>query len=222
MAPEDFPTYKDLVAQARNQWAGRIDVRLGIESDYFPGFEPWLEKLHADEDLEYVLGSVHHHMDYYINVYAASDATEFRKRYFEMLAASAESGLFDCLAHPDLVKNHEPKSWSFSKLHDVIARALDRIASTGVAMELNTSGRLKTYPEMNPSLAQLQMMNERGIPVVLGSDAHGPARVADYFPQALELLLTAGYKTVSYFVGRKRREISLTQALQSLKSAQKA
>jgi len=44
MAPEQFDRYVEIVAEAREKFAGRLDVRLGLESDYYPGVEPWLEK----------------------------------------------------------------------------------------------------------------------------------------------------------------------------------
>lgn len=216
MAPEDFPVYLDLIAETTAQWSGRLDVRAGIESDYFPGFESWLEKLHSSAQLHHVIGSIHHHMSYYRDRFDHQEILEFRKTYFDLLARSAESGLFDTLAHPDLVKNEEPHNWSFDQLREDIARTLDRIAATGVAMELNTSGRLKSYPEMNPSLAQLRMMRERGIPVVLGADAHTPERVADCYKEALEILISAGYTHVSLFLERKRHDISVHDALLSL------
>ena len=84
-------------------------------------------------------------------------------------------------------------------------------------MELNTSGLLKALPEMNPSPAQLVMMRERGIPVVIGADAHMPRRVGDGYVQALRLLQAAGYDEVSYFLERKRRTVAITAALASLR-----
>jgi histidinol-phosphatase (PHP family) len=102
-------------------------------------------------------------------------------------------------------------------LRPVIARALDRIAATGVAMELNTSGVQKSLPEMNPSPLQLVMMRERGIPVVIGADAHFPGRVGDGYETALGLLAAAGYAEVSFFIDRKRQAVPLDTALGSLK-----
>ena len=37
-----FDSYVDLVAETRKKWKGRVDVRLGLECDFFPGAEPWL------------------------------------------------------------------------------------------------------------------------------------------------------------------------------------
>lgn len=74
---------------------------------------------------------------------------------------------------------------------DDIRRSLDRIAATGVAMEVNTSGLQKRVPEMNPLPDMLREMAVRGIPVTLGADAHVAGRVGANFLPALRLLTAA-------------------------------
>ena len=219
MAPEDFGRYVDLVAAAREAFAGRVDVRLGLESDYFPGIERWAEKLHARAPLHHVLGSVHMQVTHYRAKYFTGDFLAYQRTYFEHLAESAETGLFDTLAHPDLVKNEAPHEWNFGRILPDIQRALDRIARTGVAMELNTSGLNKALPEMNPGPRMLALIRERGIPVVIGADAHRPGRVADRYEDALRLLGEMGFNTVSLFLDRRRREVPIAEALASLRPA---
>ena len=219
MAPEEFDRYVELVAAAREEFAGRVDVRLGLESDYFPGIEAWAEKLHARAPLHHVLGSVHMQVGHYRAKYFTGDPFTYQKLYFQHLAESAETGLFDTLAHPDLVKNDSPGNWEFSRIEPDIVRALDRIARTGVAMELNTSGLLKSVPEMNPGPRMLELIRERGIPVVLGADAHRPSRVADRYEDALRMLEALGFRTVSFFLGRRRQEVPIPTALASLRPA---
>ena len=216
MAPEQFDRYVELVAQARAEFAGRVDVRLGLESDYYPGVEAWAEKLHARVPLHHVLGSVHMQVSFYKARYFTGDHFAYQQLYFEHLAASAETGLFDTLAHPDLVKNEAPYEWNFARIQPHLERALDRIAATGVAMELNTSGLNKALPEMNPGPRMLQLMRDRGIPVVIGADAHRPIRVGDRYAQALQLLDELGFSTVSLFLDRRRQEIPIPDALASL------
>ena len=97
-----------------------------------------------------------------------------------------------------------------------IERALDRIAATGVAMELNTSGVNKAIREINPSPTILGEMRARGIPVVLGADAHRPTRVADGYADALHTLQAAGYTEVSFFLDRRRQTVPIPAALASL------
>lgn len=217
MAPEEYEQYVELVAAAREEFAGRVDVRLGLESDFLPGYEKWAEQLHARAPLHHVLGSVHMQMRHYKARYFTGDHFAYQQTYFDHLAQSAETGLFDTLAHPDLVKNEAPHEWLFGRIEPHIQRALDRIAKTGVAMELNTSGLNKVLPEMNPGPRILTLMRERGIPVVLGADAHRPTRVADRYEQALRLLDELGFEAVSYFNDRKRHEVPISAALASLR-----
>jgi histidinol-phosphatase (PHP family) len=82
-------------------------------------------------------------------------------------------------------------------------------------MELNTSGVQKALPEMNPSPAQLAMMCERGIPVVLGADAHVPERVGDGYLTAMRKLQAAGYSEISYFIDRQRQSLAIDDAIAS-------
>jgi len=216
MAPEEFGRYVELVAAVREQFAGRVDVRLGLESDYYPGVEPWLEKLHARAPLHHVLGSVHPQIPDYRARFFRGQWFDYQQTYFDHLARAAETGLYDTLAHPDLIKNESPVDWDYARIRPFIERALDRIAATGVAMELNTSGVNKAIREINPSPAILALMQARGIPVVIGADAHRPGRVGDGYAAALRTLQTAGYAEVSYFLERRRHTLPIAAALASL------
>jgi histidinol-phosphatase (PHP family) len=216
MGMDEFVRYLDIVGEARREWAGRVDVRLGIESDFAPGLEPWLETFHAENEFHYVLGSVHPHLPQYKARFYRGDIQEFQATYFRHLAEAAESGLFDCLSHPDLVKNDFPRDWDPEAIRADILRALDRIAHAGTAMELNTSGLLKSVPEMNPGPRILAEMQARGIPVVIGSDAHKPERVGDNFVRALDLLEAAGYANAHYFLDREIQTLSIAEARSSL------
>jgi histidinol-phosphatase (PHP family) len=152
----------------------------------------------------FILGSVHYHLSEYRERFDNGDDLAFQRKYFEHLADAAETGLFDCISHPDLVKNAFPRTWDFRRVEDAVAQALDRIRACGVAMELNTSGLQKSLPEMNPGPAMLRLMRERGIPIVLGSDSHHPRRVAADFEPALDALEAAGYTSISRYAERRR------------------
>jgi histidinol-phosphatase (PHP family) len=216
MRMAEFDDYVAMVERAREAWAGRVDIRLGIESDYVPGMEPWLEKLHGMADFHHVLGSVHPHLDDYHERYFDGDFEAYQRIYFEHQAMAAETGLFDTIAHPDLVKNIAPSEWNLGRIMDAVCHCLDRIAATGTAMELNTSGLNKAIAEMNPGRAILEEMRKRDIPVVIGADAHYPQRVAAHFGDALDTLRAVGFSRVSLFLDRQRREIPIDRARASL------
>ena len=216
MREDQFGEYVDTVARARDNWAGRVDICLGMECDYFPGYESWLAQQVASAEFHYILGSVHPQLFEYRERFWTGDALEFQREYFRQIARAAETGLFDSISHPDFIKNETPDEWDPDLIMDDICHALDRIADAGVALELNTSGVSKTVPEMNPFPAMLVEMRQRRIPVVIGADAHVPRRVGEGFSEALGLLEGCGYEQVSYFLGRQRRDVPIEQARRSL------
>ncbi len=218
MSMAEFDIYVRMVERARAAWAGQVDIRLGLECDYVPGMEPWLQKLHSMAEFHHVLGSVHPHLKDYKERYYDGDFAAFQHTYFEHLAMAAETGLFDTIAHPDLVKIVEPSEWNPDRMMDVIRRCLDRIAAAGTAMESNTSGLTKALAEMSPGTAILEEMHKRNIPVVIGSDAHGPQRVAGAFEDALDTLSAADYTYINIVLDRKRREIPIARARESLRA----
>jgi histidinol-phosphatase (PHP family) len=222
MSIEQLERYIDMVEHAEQVWLGRVDVRLGLESDFVPGMEKWLEELHRQADFQFILGSVHPDAPDYQAAYHKGDDHAFQETYFEHLALAAESGLFDALSHPDLIKNCTAANWDARRVLKVVEAALDRIADSGIAMELNTSGLHKRVREMNPNPLMLAAMAERNIPVVLGSDAHVPERVAADFDRAFDLLEDVGYDEISFFLNRQRHDVSLEQARLSLEQRQEA
>jgi histidinol-phosphatase (PHP family) len=219
MTEAQLGEYLEMIERCAATFQGRIDVRVGMECDYYPGYEAYVEKQIQSLPLHYVIGSVHPHLAIWRRRFAMDGPRHTQIHYFDQIAAAAETGLFDCISHPDLIKNMTPEDWSFEALVDIVDACLDRVSTAGVAMELNTSGLLKHIPEMNPTPAMLRMMRQRNIPVVIGADAHVPDRVADHFEDALELLHQAGYTHASYFLNRTRHEISLADARASLRRA---
>ncbi len=219
MEPGQFDGYVAMVAEATEKMAEKgFVVRLGLESDFFPGMESWLEELHQRAEFHYILGSVHPFTSEYVDAYRTEgEDIAFQAQYFTHLAEAAETGLFDCLSHPDVVKSMFPRDWKFEAVRTVVEAALDRIAKTGVAMELNTSGMWKALPEMNPGPEMLSLIAARGIPVVLGSDSHVPRRVAENFPLALDLLEQAGFRQVSCFEDRRRQDFPIGAVRESLR-----
>lgn len=213
MELDQWDEYKQIVADAAEQWRGKVDVRLGLEADYYPGHVDFVRQQIADNPLSYVIGSVHPQTPEYRRDFRTDDPFQDQITYFNMLADAAETKLFDCISHPDLIKNEMPGDWQTERLIDTIASVLDRIAASGTAMELNTSGRYKRITEMNPFPQMLRMMRDRDIPVVIGADAHVPKRVGEGYPEALAILQQAGYDEVVYFVDRQPRTVAIAAAV---------
>ena len=128
--------------------------------------------------------------------YAKWKISDLYRTYFERLGKLAETGLFDSIAHIDLVKkfgyrSEEDVSESFESF-------LDIAGGEGVLIEINTAGLDKPVREIYPSPDILKAASARNVGVVLGSDSHAPAEVGRYFDRALELLRDAGYGAVNH------------------------
>ncbi len=220
MKSYQWPDYLAICERARAQFAGRLDVKTGVECDFLPSLTQYWREWLPRYELSHVLGSVHPQVDEYRRQYWNGDAFDYQKKYFDLLAQAAQTGLFDTLSHPDLVKNTVADDWQIERIMPYIEKALDKIAATGTAMELNTSGLNKKIRQMNPAPEILRAMKARGIRVAIGADAHVPERVGADFDDALDLLSECGYDEISFFVDRKRRDVSIEAAKASLKKPQ--
>jgi histidinol-phosphatase (PHP family) len=200
---------------------GATDLRLGIEADFVPGAEERTLALLEGRDFDYVVGSVHFlregavDMDDYSVWDSGRSVEEVWRRYFETIGESAASGLFDILAHPDLVKYWGPRSGGRIPQGDLrryYELAMDGIASSGIACEVSTAGLRKPAGEIYPARAFLEMAVEAGAPVALSSDAHRPEDVGSGYAQALELLDSVGVRSLAVFEGRRRRLVEIGTA----------
>jgi histidinol-phosphatase (PHP family) len=190
----------------------QTDLRLGIEADFVPGAEDRMANLLQARDFDYVIGSVHFiregavDMDDYSVWDSGRSVEEIWRRYFQTIGEAARSGLFDVLAHPDLVKVWGPeRPHPDGDLRRFYELAIDGIAESAIAVELSTAGLRKRVAELYPAPAFLQMCLEAGAPVALSSDAHRPEDIGADYDQALELLDSLGVGELCVFEHRERR-----------------
>ncbi|PTX94711.1 histidinol phosphate phosphatase [Verrucomicrobia bacterium LW23] len=215
MAPEDLPRYLAMIDQAQRDHAD-FPVRLGLECDYIPGYEDHIRWLARQADWDYLIGSVHYiapdwEVDNpypeHIKRWAQQPVEDVWERYFAAYTRMAASGLFDFLAHPDLVKKfgNRPEG----DLSRFYTTSLEAIADTGAVLEVSTAGLRKAAREIYPSRTFLELAHARHIPIVINSDAHAPAEVAHEFAKAVELVKAVGYTSVTRFHKRQKTQILL-------------
>jgi histidinol-phosphatase (PHP family) len=188
------------------------DLRLGIEADFIPGREDRMAELLAARDFDYIVGSIHFvgdgALDYdRYDIWAAGSSPErVWRTYFEWLAQAATSGMFDILAHPDLVKYWgRERPQPDRDLRYFYEVAMEGIAESGIAVEVSTAGLRKPVGELYPARAFLEMVVDAGNPIALSSDAHTPDDLGRDYEQALELLDDLGVRELAVFEGRERR-----------------
>ncbi|MCW3028518.1 MAG: histidinol phosphate phosphatase HisJ family [Solirubrobacterales bacterium] len=188
------------------------DLRLGIEADFVPGGEDRMANLLEARDFDYVIGSVHFlregavDMDDYSVWQSGRSAEEVWRRYFQTIGESARSGLFDVVAHPDLVKYWgDGARRPDGDLRRYYELAMDGIAESGIAVEISTAGLRKPAAELYPAPAFLEMAVDAGARVALSSDAHRPEDVGADYERALAVLEQLGVRELCVFDRRSCR-----------------
>ena len=136
-AADDVDEYCDFVRGS--------GLRLGVEADFLPGREDRVANFLDGRPWDYVVGSVHFMGDDAVDVHGepdweawdiwrGGDPDKVWARYFETLGEAARTGMFDILAHPDLVKVFGDRvPVPDGDLRRFYERAMDGIAESDVA-----------------------------------------------------------------------------------------
>ena len=197
-----FAHLERYVAEVREA-AGRYDeitVLVGIEADYAPQYESQLRAVLDAWPFDYVIGGVHAIDGFDFDDRATrgdarwKDPDALFAAYYETVRRAAEFGGFDVIAHLDYIGlwGHTPGTGA----HASIAAALDAIAASGAAIELNTDRFSDPAGVMYPSDELLRAAGDRGTPLVIGSDAHEAAHVGRAWGEAIERAARAGFSGV--------------------------
>jgi histidinol-phosphatase (PHP family) len=204
-AHDDLDAYCEFVRE-------QTDLRLGIEADFVPGREDRMANLLEAREWDFVVGAIHFLGDFALDVrgefdiWRSGNPAKVWARYFETLGEAARTGMFDVLAHPDLVKVWgQGAPVPDGDLRRFYERAMDGIAESDVAIEVSTAGLRKPVGEMYPAPAFLELCLEAGRPVALSSDAHQPEHLAHEYERAVDWLHELGVREIVVFDRRERR-----------------
>lgn len=212
MLREELPRYVETVEEARAEFP-QLHIKLGLECDFIPGQEAWIEELAGMAEWDYLIGSVHYlragwevdHPKYIAR--HTGHAEEIWRDYWDLLDLCIRSGLFDFVAHPDL-----PKKFGITPPGDLrryYEPAVAALAECGVAFEINTAGLRRDCREVYPAQDFLSLASAAGVPLLINSDAHAPGDVAAGFEHAVALAKDAGFTHTLRFTGRRRSSVSL-------------
>ena len=216
MRRDELGRYRSLVEKvaAQGKQYG-VEVLYGIEAEIFPSEEALSEMdgILRAEPFDFVLGSLHAHTDSYGKWLRKNGAKKDAQRidsYFRHLKDGVQSGRYDSIAHPDVIRTYGVVR-SFDPLahEEVIVDFLDALVEEDLCMEVNTSGLNKGAYEVHPDPIILEWAAARGVRLTIGSDSHLPDSVGQHFDSILPLLKSKGFETIHYFRGRKRVEVPI-------------
>jgi histidinol-phosphatase (PHP family) len=208
MNPAIIPTYISHLQDLQKSTKGII-IKIGLEVDYFEGKEEEIKSYLNSLPLDYILGSVHYLGEKTVDVgpefYEGKSIDRLFEDYFESVVTAVSSGLFDIIAHCDLIRiyGYKPSS-NLEPLYRKLAKAMKK---HNVAFEVNTNGRNRPLADFYPDRQFLYVFRDENVPVCVNSDAHMPSRVGQYFDEAYELLRYIGFTEMAVFDKRVRKMV---------------
>ena len=172
-----------------------IQILRGMEVDFFKGrkwqsdFKKAIKILQPD----YIIGSAHF-IEYngtLLNTHDWKNADEetqkiLLKQYWKNIAKAAATGLFTWMAHIDLPKKvglGREEQWA-----EFESRAINAVAKSKTAIEINTSFYRSYCYEPYPSNRILKMVHDNNVRVILSDDAHEVKNIGRHFDEAEQLI----------------------------------
>ncbi|MCR5207113.1 MAG: PHP domain-containing protein [Eubacterium sp.] len=175
--------YKALIDEIKSK-TYPVRVNFGLEVCWFEQHKDYIGELVSECGLDYVLGSVHWIDNWTFNQrkyqWLGKDVNKLYRRYYEMSNTLIESGIFDIIAHPDLISCHG--LYPDMSLKDIYRELCKNAKAHGVAVEMNTS----KGPGLNPEF--LETAKGEGVTFSAGSDAHRPEDVGRSIKDVYKIL----------------------------------
>ena len=175
MKLHELEDYVQTVLALRQEYAGRIEIPLGLELEYYPGLMPQLLPILRDQPIDYLLLGQHFIGDEIGEPYSgtATDDKSTLVRYCDQVIEGMQTGVFTYLAHPDLVFYTGDDDTYRSHMRRVCREA----KACGIPLEWNLLGMTKqrNYPD----LRFWELAAEEGCDCILGWDAHDPKAMGD-------------------------------------------
>lgn len=207
MRLSQFDDYYTSIANLREKYKDRIEIKIGLECEYFPMYMDWLAAFVKEKKLDYIIFGNHYYKTDEKRVYfgTACESEEMMRCYTEEAIAGMKTGLYSYLCHPDLfMRGHRV-------FDDVARRESYRICEAAKALaiplEYNLSGA--QYNEVMhvtqyPHKEFWKIAAEVGNTAIIGVDAHEPSalRSNHFRKQGLQLFQELGMKatdTIRYF-----------------------
>ncbi|MBE6978682.1 MAG: PHP domain-containing protein [Ruminococcaceae bacterium] len=180
MRPEELPDYVATVETMRKRYAGQIQIHLGVEAEYYPGFFKEMVQMVRDQGIEYMLLGQHLLYDEIEGIGTGAPTADrvLLKQYCDQTIEAMYTGLFTYFAHPDIM-NFVGDGQIYRQEMGRLCRAAK---ACGVPLEINLLGM--QLQRQYPAPRFLEIVAEEGCQVVLGVDAHKPQELLDKQMQA--------------------------------------
>ena len=206
----DIPEYAKALGALRMQYAGRLDIRTGIELGIQPHIADENYKISKSHPFDFIIASTHivgKKEPFYPSFWDGQNIDDCLAEYFsDMLDSLKKFDNYDVCGHLDYIIRYIPdKSFAFSykDYSDIIDEILCEIISKDKGIEINTAGYRYSLNSPNPCTDIIKRYKELGGKIItVGSDAHFAKDVGSGFDKARNVLLACGFD--SYYTFKER------------------
>ncbi|PKM51720.1 MAG: histidinol phosphate phosphatase [Firmicutes bacterium HGW-Firmicutes-7] len=213
----NFQAYYDTFQKLKDKYSDKINLLLGIELGIQPQLYSELSKITRNHPYDFILCSSHvsNGIDPYNLEYFHGKTKEVAyTQYFETILECAKNYTdYDVYGHLDYVIRYYPhgdKHYKYQDYQDILDEILSTIINAGKGIEINTAGFKYNLGDSHPSTEVIKRYRELGGEIItVGSDAHQPHQLCNYFDLANNILLASGFKYYSIFKQRKPEFIKL-------------
>lgn len=203
---------RETIPALQKKFAGITDLLYGVELGQAVHDRELTEKLLAENDYDFVIGSTHFirgHEDFYFLNYTDTDVPELMRLYFEELLETAEWGRFDVMGHITYplryITGEHGINVDLSEYGSIIDEILRTLIRNGKGIEINTSGLRQKYGRMFPDADTVRRYRELGGEILtVGSDAHCTDDLGKGIAEGIKLAKDTGFDKIAYY---KRREV---------------
>ncbi len=176
MHPRELEDYFSSLLSLREKYKDYIDIRIGLETEYYPLLWDMLLEDYRKYPLEYLLLGQHRignvHLPPSHSAFARSESAEELRQYADQTIEAMNTGMFTYVAHPDVFYFKGSKDDYEEQMSRIVIRANE----LKLPLEFNLNGirGRKWYP--NDDLWRIAA--RLGAKAVLGCDAHAPDEIA--------------------------------------------
>lgn len=196
--------------KVRDKYSKVIRIRRGIELGQPHRFIEESLQVLDNNTFDFVLASAHKNeedIDVGMRDYMNEDVDKIMHNYLDELLALAQSDMYDCIGHLDLVKRYAARQGvivSLMKYRDRVEEILKAIIQKGKGIEVNTSGLRDASHLCMPDLDILSLYRGLGGEIItIGSDSHRAIDVGEGVIHAVDLLKDAGFNYITVFDERR-------------------
>lgn len=205
----DYPRYMEKIGRLREEYAGKITIRTGMEFGVQTHAIPQFEALFARYPFDFIILSIHQVEDkefWTQDFQRGRSQKEYNERYYqEMLDVVKAYKNYSVLGHMDLIKRYDEAGiYPFGEVEPMIREILKVVIADGKGIELNTSFHRYGLAEPMPSMDIFRLYRELGGEIVtIGSDSHKPEHLGAYIGEGKEILKEAGFARFCTFENMK-------------------